>query len=422
MESSPRRRWLYRTSVFAVTLLTCIQIAAQGTIAQYGRKSSVSKGPRALGLIQLFPNGKAHLIPVAITVDGKFFDAGSYKGTPVPMALDFGVVYEGFRTGVSQGIFTITQPGQASHVWIAEGTWLPAGTKAPEKGKKYETPKIEDKDAPPRLHRGEAKAAEPPPAEKSTPPPPAPKPQETVKVLEPPPPPFEDPNRPILRRGKPDPSARRELVKNFDEDTTPAKSVANATGSASSVQIIPAISDAAGPDPRPYNFVLRAGEEAAYRNKMLALAASELAKANAVPPEISPARPRKTATTPKPSPPAFDDVHLRIFDLSNSNDPVLVLSARKRLSGVAGSPSAEGEEITLVARTNLDGDLRRLFFAHTDEHHLDVTPRIELIDAIDADGDGRGELLFRRTSDSGSSYAIYRATADRLWPLYEGAP
>ncbi len=417
MESSPCRTWLYRTTLLAVTLCASIQIAAQGTIAQYGRKSSTSKGPRALGLIQLFPNGKAHLIPVAITVDGKFFDAGSYKGSPVPMALDFGVVYEGFRTGVSQGIFTITQPGQASHVWIAEGTWLPTGAKPPEKGKKYETPKIEDKDAPPRLHRGDAKPAEaPPPAEKSAPPPPAPKPQETVKVQEPPPP-IEDPNRPILRRGKPDPAARRELVKNFDEETAPAKDSLN------SVQIIPAISDAEGPDPRPYTFVLRPGEEATYRSKMLQLASAELAKASAAPPEIPTARPRKTAGASKPPSPAFDDVHLRIFDLSNSNDPVLILSARLRPHAAAGSTfTGEGEEITLVARTNLEGDLRRLFFAHTDVNHLEITPRMELIDAIDADGDGRGELLFRRTSDAGTSYAIYRATADRLWPLYEGTP
>src|SRR5207253_4074537 len=112
MGSFPHRTWLYRTTLVAVTLLTSIQALAQATIAQYGRKPAASKGPRALGLVQLFPNGKAHLIPVAITVDGKFFDAGSYKGSPVPMALDFGVVYEGFRAGVSQGIFTITQPGQ----------------------------------------------------------------------------------------------------------------------------------------------------------------------------------------------------------------------------------------------------------------------------------------------------------------------
>jgi hypothetical protein len=116
-------------------------------------------------------------------------------------------------------------------------------------------------------------------------------------------------------------------------------------------------------------------------------------------------------------------VHLRIFDLSNSNDPVLILSAKTKPHAAADSASTtEGEEVTLIARPNLDGDLRRLFFAHTDARHLDISPRMELIDAIDADGDGRGELLFRRTSDAGSSFAIYRANADRLWPLYEGTP
>ena len=410
--SSLRRTWLYRTGLLAVTLLVSIPLAAQGTIAQYGRRPATSKGPRALGLVQLFPNGKAHLIPIAITVDGKFFDAGSYKGSPVPMALDFGVVYEGFRTGISLGTFTITQPGQAGHVWMAEGTWLPAGTTAPEKGKKYETPNVEDKDAPPRLHRGEAKPAEAPPADKPAPPP---KPQENAKAMEPPPP-IEDPNRPILRRGKPDPAARRELVKDFDKEPKLA------IDKLKDVQIIPAISDAGGPDPRPFNFDLRGGEEASYRKKMLALASAELAKANAALPEIPSAKSRKAASASKPPAATFDDVHLRIFDLSNSNDPVLILSAKTHPRATTDAGPADGDEITLVARTNLDGDLRRLFFARTDAHHLEVTPRMELVDAIDADGDGRGELLFRRTSDSGSSYAIYRANADRLWPLYEGTP
>src|SRR6266513_695846 len=68
MGSFPRRTWLYRTTLAAVTLLMSIQGMAQGTVTQYGRKPATSKGPRAIGLIQLFPNGKAHLIPVAISV------------------------------------------------------------------------------------------------------------------------------------------------------------------------------------------------------------------------------------------------------------------------------------------------------------------------------------------------------------------
>ena len=402
--------------MLAVTLLAALPLVGQGSVAQYGRRAQVSKGPRALGLIQLFPNGAARLIPVAIMADGKFFDAASYKGSPVPMALDFGVVYEGFRTGVSQGLFTITQPGQAGHNWLAEGTWLPAGAKPPQKGMKYEPPRIEDKDAPPRLHRGDARPAEPAPADKAAPPKETPKEPVKPTAGEKPPEPvaIDDPNRPILRRGKPDPATRRELVKNFDNEPAPVQGTDKLAG----VQIIPAISDAGGPYARPYNFDLRGNEEANYRTKMLALAADEVARSEAAPPEIPNPKARKAAPR-KPAPVAFDDVQIHIYDLSNSNDAVLVLSARTH-----GPPagSADPAEVTLVARANLDGDLRRLYFSRTDARHLAISPRLELIDAVDADGDGRGELLFRRITDEGSSYALYRVTADRLWALYEGTP
>ena len=407
--------------MLGVTLLAGAWMWAQGVTAQYGRKSNTTKGPRALGLIQLFPNGKAHLIPVAIMVDGKFYDAASYKGTPVPMALDFGVVYEGFRTGVSQGLFTVTQPGQAGRNWLAEGTWLPAGAKPPQKGMKYETPKIEEPDAPPRLHRGDARPATPPAAEKPTPPAEKPaasasKPVESAKAAEPEPG-IDDPNRPILRRGKPDSAARHELIKNFDKEEKGAKSPMDL---GSSVQVFPAISDAGGPDARPYTLDVKPNEEADYRAKMVALVTSELrAKGSAAAPEQKPERPaRKVKTTPAKPAVALDDVHLRVFDLSSTNEPVLVLSAKTHPAANA----VEGEEITLVARTNLEGEVQKLFFSKTDSQHLYVAPRMQLIDAVDADGDGRGELLFRTISDAGGSYAIYRVTANRLYPLYEGTP
>ena len=58
----------------------------------------------------------------------------------------------------------------------------------------------------------------------------------------------------------------------------------------------------------------------------------------------------------------------------------------------------------------------------TDSQHLDVIPRLELIDAVDADGDGRGELLFREISDAGKAFVVYRVIGDRLWPLFHGTP
>ena len=438
----------------------------QGPIPHYGHKAASNKGPRALGLIQLSPKGKARLTPIAIMMDGKFYDAGSFKAAPVPMALDFGIVYEGLRTGVSQGVFTITQPGQLNHVWVAEGTWLPAGAKAPETSKKYSKPVIEDKDAPPVLHRrsdkadsdnssnpnkdkkDEQKPATPPaqptasaPATPASTTPPATSETKSTKASAPDEP-IEDPNRPRLRRGKPDSTARREPFVTFDPltDTAPgidssgagkpdAKTARDSTTPSPQFTFIPAISDAGGPDPRPYTYDMKPAEEASYRSKLLALAATQLSAASAATKEAAPAR--KTASARKsPGKPAgklpmaaFDDVSLRIFDLSSSNEPVLVLSAKSRPAATGATESfEEPKDITLIARTNLEGELKKLFFSQTDSRHLDVTPRMQLIDAVDADGDGRGELLFRRTSNDGSTYAIYRVASDQLWPLFEGTP
>jgi hypothetical protein len=496
MEFSPRRpsyhRKLYRNGMFAVILaaltgLASSWLAAQGPFPQYGHKPMVDKGPRALGLVQLSPKGnKGRFIPIVIMMDGKFYDAGSYKASPVPMALDFDNVYEGFRSGVSQGIFTITQPGQLNHVWIAEGTWLPAGSKALEKHKKYSAPVIadDDKGGPPVLHRrvpttdsdskdadkdknnnkDQQKPASPsasptaapsttapptttPPASAPSPPaagkttaPASPEPSKTSASDEN----ISDPSRPRLRRGKPDSSAHREPYTVFDELTDAATGAASSgaakpdakTAKDSAVTpppivIIPAISDAGGPDPRPYTYDVKPAEEAIYRNKMLELATTQLlAHANAAMKEATPT-PKKAGgksagkSAVKVPTPAFDEVSLRIFDLSSSNEPVLVLSAKTRPVAVPADASGnidEPKEITLIARTNLEGELRKLFFSQTDSRHLDMTPRMELIDAVDVDGDGRGELLFRRTFDDGSAYGIYRVTADGLWTLFEGTP
>ena len=89
-----------------------------------------------------------------------------------------------------------------------------------------------------------------------------------------------DPNRPILRRGKPDASAHHEPFVNFDDPAEAAAASKQAgkeagaakAAAAASVRTIAAISDAGGPDPRPYTYDLKPAEEAIYRNKMFELA------------------------------------------------------------------------------------------------------------------------------------------------------
>jgi hypothetical protein len=44
----------------------------------------------------------------------------------------------------------------------------------------------------------------------------------------------------------------------------------------------------------------------------------------------------------------------------------------------------------------------------------------EFIDAVDLEGDGPGELLFRRIGPNGSTFVIYRATPDGLNEIFKG--
>ncbi len=125
-------------------------------------------------------------------------------------------------------------------------------------------------------------------------------------------------------------------------------------------------------------------------------------------------------TPVKQAEPVFENVQFHGFDVWTTSQPVLILSGDARIPGSTGvAAAAEPFSVMLVARTDIYGNLRKLYSGVTDKYHLDVTPRLELIDVVDADGDGRGELLFRETSDVGSGYMIYRATADKLWKMFD---
>jgi hypothetical protein len=132
------------------------------------------------------------------------------------------------------------------------------------------------------------------------------------------------------------------------------------------------------------------------------------------------------ATAAKPVQPTFEDVQLRVFDLADINEPELVLTAKARMphsprEKESASPEVE-YVITLVVREDVNGDLHKALANVTDTQHTDVIPRLDLIDAVDVDGDGRAELLFRQVSDAGSAFVIYRVIGDRLYALFQGAP
>jgi hypothetical protein len=526
-------KFLYRKAGLAVIFAALWGIAFSATchaqasqeeqgaeIAPQAKKpKKKGRDPRAIGLLQLLPNGKTTLIPIAILMDGKFYDASAYKATPVPMVLESGTVYEAIRTGKSVGLFTVNGAGHSKdpasqNPWIGTGSFLASGAEAPKGSRKAENVPLglDEKDAPPRLSRGggtdaskgsaptEPAATQSPasagsggtsPAGASTDKPAGAKPPASSAPASDRPPqtaqtgskqgetspsgttptngakaneqksgnqpsveqsgkPPEQTSHPTLRRGKPtQPLPDDDQSKSANDATTKGSVAATESGGANNVgtqntaELVPAISDVSGPDPQSYAFDWPKGREEEQRKQMVALAASEIraylatqAKkqiGNASESKRAPATVHKT--TAKQAQPVIEKVQLRAFDLWGNSDPILIMSAEAHLPSASRSPaakqswkedatatapdSATSYTITLVAKTDIYGNLRKLYSGVTDKYHLDVTPKLELIDAVDADGDGRGELLFRETSDAGTGYVIYRATADTLWKIFD---
>lgn len=380
--------------------------------SQVARRRPADKGPRAVGVLEFGPAGQARLVPVTIMIDGRFYDAGAYKADPVPMALQPETVYEALESGVSRGLFTVGEAVHRKDSWLGQGLFRSveqieadkARAKAEAAKRAQKAPSEEQTSGPPRLRRGRDASSAPtsPPAqtpaskpapERKTEPPPASSPEA--------PPVIEAPDRPVLRRQSPSNSTHEQT-----KSTEPEKFTRP-------VRLLAAVSDADGPEPRRYSYQTKPEEEQAFLKKMLSLAGDEVwARASQLSVQVESGKAR--AAHPAP---LFNQVELRTFDLSNTNEVILVLTANAKLPGA----SVDLEYTTaIVARQDIYGDLHKDFARTTDNQHLDVMPRYELIDAVDVDGDGRGELLFRTHWDTGSSFSIYRVIGDQLWPLYEG--
>ena len=395
-------------AVLIAALCVAICVAAGSQVA---KRRGVSKGPRALALVEVATNGHARLEPVTIMVDGKFYDASVYKANPVPMALQPETVYEGFKAGVSQGLFTVSTGIQTTS-WFGLGIWKSNEQIAADKAKreariaKLTQKPAEDATAggPPRLSRSRDN---PPP---KTTAPPHTSPAETDdrpklsnnnsssahdrSLAE------AEADRPVLRRQEPGQTGEQTKAGLDDE---PLKGP---------LQTIPAISDAGGPQAHPYTYEMKPEEQEAFLTKMKAMAADELARKQAS------AGSEGSKNGRKPLAPEWKNFQLHVFDVSSSNEAVLVFTADANLGG----RSDVLYSIALAARQDIYGDLHRIFVTSTDDKHLDVQPKYDFIDVVDADGDGRGELLFRQTWDVGKGYAVYRVIGDRLWPLYESKP
>lgn len=201
-----------------------------------------------------------------------------------------------------------------------------------------------------------------------------------------------DPDRPRLRRGQPaeyGPSAKPTLI-----------------GLPPELEQDVAISDSSAIKQHPWDYSWANPDDEAKMKAALEDTARKELGLDTAPAAAAKATAHRTSThrktTPPPPPAPLQDEQFRVFELQYGAGATLVLSAHTQGTG------AQQKFVTLVAQPDLYGGVVVLLKNVTDAAHLDVTPRMRLIDAVDALADNRGELLFELRGQSQRQFVLYR--------------
>jgi len=131
-------------------------------------------------------------------------------------------------------------------------------------------------------------------------------------------------------------------------------------------------------------------------------------------------KPAAARRNPKPvtplAPPPLLDEQFRVFQLAYDAGATLVLTAHTDGTG------ANEKFVTLIAQPDLYGGVAVLVKSVTDAASLDLTPRMRLVDAVDAEADNRGELLFELRGDTERQFALYRVLRGDASRIFLSAP
>ena len=435
-------------------------------------------------MVEFLPNGGMRLVPVALWIDGKYYDASEYGANPAPMALEPETVYEAQSLGEPTGIFTITEPKQVNGNWVADGTWRPhtamddqlaaqAAKEAANKAKAAKSAAVmtdTGDDTRPVLKRAPGSSST---STDSTPPPPttnndpdrptmkrpaadssskptmgpsdepaANAPASTAKTqttVD-----DGDPNRPVMKRSTPtaapsanagsdtgpaaitpaaassnDSDPNRPLLSHSKATKAAAATAAESASAKTDVafptkgkaaRAYPAISDAGHYESRTLLYSMTSGERQIQEQQILKLAMAEIRAFAAK--HIGPPIPKTAAIT---------DYDVRAFDLDFSSSPTVVLTAKLPVAPAKGQrDTGFTYYVSVVARVDINDQAQKIFVSVTDTSHLDAIPRMELIDAVDADANGRGDLLFRQYSDTSISYGLYRVSPYQIEKIFQG--
>ncbi|WP_041856066.1 hypothetical protein [Candidatus Korobacter versatilis] len=450
------------------------------TLAQ--SKPKPRTGPRAISVLEKDAQGNTRLVPVTIWINDRYYDASQYQANPIPMVAEPGTVYEILQTNIPLAWFTTEEPRQIHGNWISAGTWQKKKGEYASSPAKVEVNMGRDGDRPVLKRHGQSGSSSTSSSDSGSshgdgdPDRPTLKKSKTAQsddssastTTQ-----DNDADRPTLKKSKsaqsddnsdsgstptiakrsaapvdenlahdtnesdPDrPTLRKNTTgANLSDNDKPLSIPTGMTQAAAPKKIAPqsgtsvveqyiAISDPQKSEYRPYKYELKPEDMPPWTAKVQKIAGPLLEKwamghgGVKLPPNLT-----------------FTDFDIRAFDVDYNNNPEFVFTASytpeasvpaKKRPGVKAAPAPAPSKpvtyyLTVVARTDSNGDASAIFSQITDNTRLDAYGRLELIDAVDAEGYGRGSLLFREYNDVSKAFVLYRVDAYNLTKLFEGA-
>jgi hypothetical protein len=421
----------------------------------------------------------SRLVPVAVLDQGQLQDGTIYLARPEPLALAGEVEYELQQDGKPVGLYDIRNSGQEQGSWVGYGAWKPLEVPKPKPSMTEVARNMrddEDSDQP-VLHRkhhaddppaagqgsgssggsgsqsGSASSAPPPPddpdrpvlhkkttsddtASSTAPASGSGQPtlhrkdssDDTASSSAP----SDDPDRPVLKKSKkkkPEDVGHVDSLPDITDPDRPRLKRGKSTGNG--LDIVPsllgmppdmqqsvAVSDTKSRPEHPWNYIwANADDEARMKSALEDMARDALG----LKPPPPPPAPKKTAARKNakpaappapPEPPPLVDEKFRVFELAYGSGATLVLTAH------TDGPLAEEKFVTFVAQPDLYGNVLVLLKSVTDGAHLDDTPRMRLVDAVDAMADNRGELLFELRGSTQRQFALYRVLRGQAEKLF----
>jgi hypothetical protein len=459
----------------AFACLACL--TAVSAFAQYPgliTKKSGTAQLRAVAVLEWTGDaGKpkaCRIVPVTIFDGEKLNDAGIYLARPEPLALAGEVEYQLKDDGKTIGLFDIKNTGQEQGSWVGYGEWKPAPNPQPAFAAKAPDVVDEESDDKPVLHR--KKHADDAPASGTTD---SGAPKQPAAPEDPDRPKLhkkddssststsdssadsgaptlhkpsdtksdtqadssssstaDDPDRPKLKKQKQKPAEDLSRSEALPEVTDPDRPrLQRGKSNADNLKVLPslmglppdmqqavAVSDAQNHPDHPWAYSwANKGDEDKMKEQLEDVARTTLGL-NQPAPAPKPHRPGTTvkkAAVPAapPAPPAeLQDEQFRVFELTYGSGATLVLTAD------TGGPLAKEKFVTLVAQPDIYGNLQILLKNVTDGTHLDETPLMRIVDAVDALADNRGELLFELRGETSRQFALFRIMRGRADKMF----